>query len=71
MNNHLRIPQPVKDLTEKEVRELIKSLQNRTWEEEHPLRELAIKVHGDDNVVSMLALAVPLAIALESITSKH
>ncbi len=63
------IPQVIKDLSNDDLRFVIKSLQNITWDEDHKLRQLATAVHEEDTVVTMLALAVPLAMELEERTA--
>jgi hypothetical protein len=70
-NKKSRTPEVIKNLTDFQLREAIRSLQNTTWDENALLRVLATKIHGDDNVVSMLSLAVPLAVELEERTSKN
>lgn len=64
------IPKPIQYLTEDELREIIQSLANRTWEEDAPIRKLAIQVYGEDTVVTMLGLAPALAMELEIRTRK-
>jgi len=63
-----RTPNEIKELNDFELREAIRTLQYVTWEENALLRVLALKIHGDDNVVNMLSLAVPLAVELEERT---
>lgn len=64
------IPKAVKYLPEDELREIIQSLANRTWEEDAPIRKLAIQVYGEDTVITMLGLAPALAMELEIRTRK-
>ena len=52
------------EISDEKLRECIQSLQNLTWDDDAPLRLLALEVHGDDTVMHMLALAVPLAVEL-------
>lgn len=56
----------IQNLPTNYLREIIRSLDNETWEEDAPLRKLAIAVHGSDNIMLMLGLAVPLAIELDN-----
>ena len=65
-----KIPKDIKELTDIQLREVIRSLNNVTWDEDALLRTLASKIHGEDTVVTMLMLAVPLAIELEERTLK-
>ena len=64
------IPKAIKYLPEDELREVIQSLSNRTWDEDAPIRKLAIQVHGEDTVMTMLGLAPALAMELEIRTRK-
>lgn len=64
-----RTPNEIKELTDFQLREAIRSLQNVTWDENALLRVLASKIHGEDNTMTMLMLAVPLAVELEERTS--
>lgn len=59
------IAKSIKYLPEDELREIIQSLGNRTWDEDAPIRKLAIQVYGEDNVIQMLGLAPQLAMELE------
>lgn len=63
-----RTPKDIEKLTDTQLREAIQSLQNVTWESDAILRVLASKIHGTDNTMTMLALAVPLAVELEKRT---
>ena len=65
-----RIHNEIKELTDLQLREAIQSLQNVTWKENDLLRVLARKIHGEDNIMTMLNLAVPLAVELEQRTRK-
>jgi hypothetical protein len=58
------VPKDIQNLSDKELREIIFSLKNRTWEEDAPLRILSEKIYGESNVMQMLALAVHLAYEL-------
>lgn len=64
-----RTPEQIKKLSDSELREVIRSLQNVTWEYDALLRTLAKEIHGEDNVMTMLMLAVPLAVELEERTN--
>lgn len=64
------IPKPIQYLPEDELREIIQSLANRTWEEDALIRKLAIQVYGEDTVMTMLGLAPALAMELELRTRK-
>lgn len=51
-----------------ELRSAIRSLQNRVWADDDPLRLLSIRIYGEeegDDVLFMLNLAIPLAVELE------
>jgi hypothetical protein len=64
------IPKEIKYLPEDELREIIQSLSNRTWEEDALIRKLAIQVYGEDTVITMIGLAPALAMELEIRTRK-
>ena len=64
------IPKPIQYLPEDELREIIQSLANRTWEEDALIRKLAIQVYGEETVMTMLGLAPALAMELELRTRK-
>ena len=60
----------IKELSDSELREAIKSLGNTTWDETNPLYELAERVYGEGALVSnILMLATPLALELEARTA--
>ena len=64
------IPIVIKHLPEDELRKVIQSLSNRTWEEDALIRKLAIQVYGEDTIMTMLGLAPALAMELEIRTRK-
>lgn len=59
------VPAAIQELSTEAIRELICSLKNTVWDEEHLLRKVATQIHGEDNVLTMVSLAVPLAMELE------
>jgi hypothetical protein len=66
-----RTPEAIKELSDSELREIIKSLHNVIWDDDAPLRTLAIKVHGDDTTLTMLMLGTHLAFELEERTNNN
>lgn len=58
----------IKNLTDEELNEIVQSLTNTSWEEDHILRKVTCKCYkvglGEEDVMQMLSLAVPIAIEL-------
>lgn len=61
-----KTPSAIKNLSNSQLSEAINSLQNITWEDDAILRKLALEIHGKNDVLTMLLLAVPLAIEANS-----
>jgi predicted transcriptional regulator with HTH domain len=63
-----KVKEIISTLTDEQLREAIEQLDYTVWEDDAYLRELAREAYGEDNVLTMLGLAVPLALELNKRT---
>ena len=63
-----RTPEAVKKLSDAELKNAIQHLQDPSWDDDCILRTIARDVFEEDNVMTILALGVPLAVELEERT---